>query len=126
MMNSSTGAIANCNELFLSLRDAADIWGGKWKIQIILYLFVNRSKPIYFTQMRQDITGISSKMLSKELKDLELNQLVTRKVHADRPVKVEYLITAHGESFAAIAETMIVWGVQHRKLVMPKATPGCN
>lgn len=119
-MDPSKGTIGDCKELMLSLRDFGDIWRGKWKIQIILYLSINKDKTIYFTQIRRDIPGISSKMLSKELKELEINRLVSRIVHPTIPVKVEYLITAHGESFAPVAETMILWGLQHRKLILGK------
>lgn len=125
-MKPSKNTIEDCHELFLSLRDFGDIWGGKWKIQIILYLSVNKDKTIYFTEMRRDLPGISSKMLSKELKDLEINRLVSRIVHPTRPVKVEYLITAHGESFAPVAETMILWGLQHRRLILGKSPSGSN
>jgi len=125
-MNPSKGTKEDCKELFLSLLDFGDIWGGKWKIQIILYLSINKDKTIYFTQMRRDIPGISSKMLSKELKDLEMNRLVSRIVHPTKPVKVEYLITVHGESFAPVAETMILWGLKHRKLILGKSDSGFN
>jgi DNA-binding HxlR family transcriptional regulator len=111
---------ADCKELFLSLRDFGDIWGGKWKMQIILYLSVYKEKEIFFTQIRQDIPGISAKMLSKELKDLELNRLVSRIVHPTTPVKVQYLITAHGESFFPVAESMILWGLRHRRLILDR------
>ena len=125
-MDPSKGTIEDCKELMLSLRDFGDIWRGKWKIQIILYLSINKDKTIYFTQIRRDIPGISSKMLSKELKELEMNRLVSRIVDPAIPVKVEYLITVHGESFALVAETMILWGLQHRKIILGKSASGCN
>jgi DNA-binding HxlR family transcriptional regulator len=117
-MNTFKGTKNDCKELYLSMRDFGDIWGGKWKLQIILYLSINKDKTIFFTQMRNDISGISSKMLSKELKDMEMNQLVSRIVHPTMPVNVEYRITTHGESFAPVAKTMILWGVQHRKVIL--------
>lgn len=120
-MDANKGTTVDCKELMLSLRDFGDMWGSKWKIQIILYLSINKDKTIYFAQIRRDIPGISSKMLSKELKELEINRLVTRIVHPTIPVKVEYLITTHGESFAPVAETMILWGLQHRRLVLGKS-----
>ncbi|SEN00763.1 DNA-binding transcriptional regulator, HxlR family [Mucilaginibacter gossypiicola] len=108
----------DCKELFLSMQDFGDLWSGKWKIQIILYLSINKHKPVFFTQMRNDIIGISAKMLSKELKTMEMNQLITRIVHATNPVTVEYRITAHGETFAPVAQTMILWSVGHRRLIL--------
>jgi len=125
-MDPSKGAIEDCKELMLFLRDFGDMWGRKWKIQIILYLSINKDKTIYFTQIRRDIPGISSKMLSKELKELEVNRLVSRIVHPTIPGKVEYLITVHGESFAPVAKTMIMWGLQHRKLILGKSASGRN
>lgn len=71
-------------------------------------------------QMKRDIRGISAKMLSKELRDLEMNKLVKRTVRNTKPVTVEYAITEHGETFIPVLETLIKWGMKHRKVIKAK------
>lgn len=73
---------------------ALDILNGKWKIAIMCSL--NESKR-RFKELQRDVGRISGKMLSKELKELEMNQLVKRKVLDTRPVTVEYELTSYGQ-----------------------------
>jgi DNA-binding HxlR family transcriptional regulator len=60
-------------------------------------------------------------MLSKELKDMELNKLVNRKVNPDSPVLIEYLPTAYCRTFGNIIQEMINWGREHRKVIIEKS-----
>ena len=57
-------------------------------------------------------------MLSKELKELEINGIVERKVYDQTPVLIEYKLTESGKNFANVIDTMIDWGLAHRKEVM--------
>jgi DNA-binding HxlR family transcriptional regulator len=57
-------------------------------------------------------------MLSKELKELELNGIVQRKVYNTIPVTVEYNLTSSGKSFKKVLDVMVEWGLQHRKIVI--------
>jgi DNA-binding HxlR family transcriptional regulator len=57
-------------------------------------------------------------MLSKELKELELNGIVQRKVYNTIPVTVEYELTSSGKSFKKVVDVMVEWGLQHRKIVI--------
>ena len=68
--------------------------------------------------MQTEITGITAKMLSKELKELEANQLVTRTVQDTRPITVIYEITPYGYSSSKIIRELYDWGVAHREKVM--------
>jgi DNA-binding HxlR family transcriptional regulator len=70
--------------------------------------------------MRRDIKGISAKMLSKELRDLEVNRLVKRTVHNTRPVTVEYSITEHGKTFIPVIQVLIRWARRHRAIIKSK------
>ena len=70
--------------------------------------------------MVRGIPDISGKVLSKELKDLEINKLVKRVVHNTKPVTVEYSITEYGRSFIPIAEQLLQWGLSHRKVIKAK------
>ena len=71
-------------------------------------------------QIRRDIHGISAKMLSKELRDLEVNMLVKRTVHDTKPVTVEYAITEHGKTFIPVVKALIKWGIKHRQVIKSK------
>ena len=71
-------------------------------------------------QIRRDIRGISANMLSKELRNLEMNLLVKRSVRDTKPVTVEYAITEHGETFIPLVELLIKWGIKHRKVIKSK------
>jgi DNA-binding HxlR family transcriptional regulator len=63
------------------------------------------------------VEGIGTKMLSKELQDLEINRLVSRTVKNTKPITVEYSITEHGETLSALINELASWGIKYRKLV---------
>lgn len=110
-----------CNEAILALRDSMEICAGKWKLMIILYLIINEDdRRNYFLQLMRGIQGISAKMLSKELKNLEMNGLVKREVQHTQPTTVAYSITDYGKSFLPVAEALVNWGLEHRKNVKSK------
>lgn len=109
-----------CNEAMLALRDSIEIWGGKWKLMILLYLTIKVKEKNFFMEIVRGIPGISGKMLSKELKDLEMNKLVERIVHTTAPITVEYAITEYGKSFVPVAEKLLQWGMSHRELIKAK------
>jgi DNA-binding HxlR family transcriptional regulator len=108
---------AQCNEAIFALRDSLEIWGGKWKLMILLYLTIKKEDKNLFMQILRDLPNISAKMLSKELKDLEANQLITRTIHDSKPITVEYSITEYGQSFIPIAHQLIKWGMDHRQVI---------
>ncbi len=71
-------------------------------------------------KIKRDINGISAKMLSKELRDLEMNLLVKRTVHDTKPVTVEYAITEYGKTLIPVVTALINWGIKHRKAIKSK------
>lgn len=105
----------DCHDYLLPIRDALDILGSKWKIPIIVALMFG---PRRFNELKDKISGISAKMLSKELKDLEVNTLVKRNVYDTTPVKVEYTITPYGKRLEKVIEELKRWGEQHREHIM--------
>lgn len=109
---------SECTRNLLPVKDALDILGGKWKLPIIVALTFGNKR---FKEMQREITGITAKMLSKELKDLEVNQLVKRTVYDTVPVSVEYELTAYGKSLQKVIGELRTWGIQHRKRVLSKA-----
>lgn len=101
-----------------ALQDTLYFIGGKWRIPIINSL-CNGNKR--FREIERSIPGITTRMLSKELKDMELNKLVNRKVYPDSPVLIEYLPTAYCRTFGNIIQEMINWGREHRKVIIEES-----
>lgn len=99
----------------LPIRDALDVLGGKWKLQIIIAISAGNTR---FREIERSVEGISPKVLTKELKDLEEHQLVRRTVHATTPVLVEYTLDEYAESLDTVISALKQWGVAHRKKVM--------
>ena len=106
-----------CTEMILPVRDALDILSGKWKLPILISLSFGNKR---FKQMAKEIPNITDKMLSKELRDLEMNQLVKRTVYDSVPVIVEYSMTNYGKSLEKVIAELGKWGMQHRKRIIGK------
>lgn len=103
-----------CTNNLMAMQDTLDVLGGKWKLLVLHYLMYRENENNTFKKIERDITGISAKMLSKELKDLEINQLVKRTVQNTKPVSVRYDITSYGKTTAAIIDQLVNWGKNHR------------
>ena len=101
--------------MVLPVRDSLEILGGKWKIQIIGALFFGNKR---FSELSRDVEGITDRMLSKELRDLELNLMVERRVHNTFPVTVEYALTDYGKTVRPVIEALREWGQKHREKVI--------
>lgn len=101
----------------LAINDALNVISGKWKLPILASLLYGHTR---FKDLQNNIERITPRMLSKELKALELNGVVQRKVFSTGPVRIEYELTASGQDIVSVLDTMIVWGLQHRKHVMGK------
>jgi DNA-binding HxlR family transcriptional regulator len=87
------------------------IIGGKWKPLILFYL---QSRTRRFSELNRLIPGSTKKMLTQQLRELERDAIVSRKVYAQVPPRVEYSITRHGESLRPILRLMSGWGKKHR------------
>lgn len=88
----------------------ADIIGGKWKPLILFYLEGGTRR---FGELRKLIPGMTKKMLTQHLRELERDEIIRRKVYAVVPPKVEYSLTRHGESLKPILKLMSAWGSKH-------------
>ncbi len=104
-----------CTKMLLPVKDALDILNGKWKIPIILSLSFGVKR---FKQIQREIPGLTPKMLSKELKDLEINGLLERRVYDSLPVSVEYEITPYGNTLKPLIGELHKWGSKHRKKII--------
>jgi len=107
----------NCLKSIMAVHDAMDILNGRWKITIIASLCHSKMR---FTELLHNVSGISGKMLSRELKDLEINQLVSRTVLNTQPVTVQYKLTEYGETLKNVVGALALWGLDHRKKIMGK------
>lgn len=111
---------ASCEQELIAMRDSMEILGGKWKLMIMRYLNNRTEEKNTFKKIQREIDGISAKMLSKELKDLELNLLISRSIMDTRPITVEYAITGYGQSVLPVTETLVQWGLDHREKIRNK------
>lgn len=106
---------AECLSMLKPIRDALDVLNGKWKLPIIVALTFGERR---FGEIAKEVHGITDRMLSKELRDLELNGLVRRTVIDSYPVKVTYSLTEHSKSLNEVIASLKKWGLEHRKFVM--------
>jgi len=108
-------ATEECGKMLLPVRDALDILSGKWKLPIIISLTFGKKR---FRQMQREIPGITSKMLSKELKELEINELAERHVYDTVPVSIEYELTPYGKTLRPLIGELHEWGAKHRRRII--------
>lgn len=100
----------------MAIQDSMDVLYGKWKVAIISSIcFYNKRR---FSDILNDVVGISNKMLSKELKELETNKLITRTVLDTQPITVQYRLTEHGKSLQTIINNLTDWGIKHRSEII--------
>ena len=105
----------NNKEEVMAVHDAMDVLHGKWKISIISSIcYYNKRR---FSDILVDVAGISNKMLSQELKDLEINKLVKRTVLDTQPITVQYELTEYGRTLQTIINNLAEWGRAHRKVI---------
>lgn len=88
-----------------------DIIGGKWKCVILWHV---RGRVRRFSELRRLIPGATQKMITTQLRQLERDGLIERKVYAQVPPKVEYSISDYGRSLSPLLESMCKWGAAHR------------
>ncbi|MEL6936403.1 MAG: helix-turn-helix domain-containing protein [Cyanobacteria bacterium J06607_17] len=87
-----------------------EVIGGKWKGVILYHLLSETSR---FNELRRLMPDITQRMLTKQLRELEANNLISRKVYAEVPPKVEYSISDYGKTLAPVIHALKEWGLQH-------------
>lgn len=88
-----------------------EVIGGRWKLNILFYL---KDQPRRFNELRRLVPGITQRMLTLQLRSLEQDGIVSRKVHETVPPHVEYSFTKKGLSLGPILDAMEEWGEAHR------------
>ncbi|MFG4003307.1 winged helix-turn-helix transcriptional regulator [Flavobacterium aquidurense] len=100
-------------DFVLAVNDTMNVLNGKWKLPIIGSLLFGKKR---FKDLELEIPRISPRMLSKELKELEINGIVKRTVYDSLPVLIEYELTESGQSFKNVLDSMINWAWEHRMI----------
>ena len=103
-----------CKARLGAIADALYVIGGKWKLRIIVALMEGNKR---FNELQRLIDGISAKVLSAELKDLELNGFVKRNVFTSTPVVVEYELSDYSDTLQDLLNALSDWGAMHREKV---------
>lgn len=106
-----------CKEKGLALRDAIELLSGKWKFCILQNLSYGTMR---FKDLQETVVGITPKVLSKELQDLELNLLITRTVNNTKPVTVSYALTIHSKEVLPVITALTEFGVKQRNKIKGK------
>ncbi|MDR3023495.1 helix-turn-helix domain-containing protein [Chryseobacterium sp.] len=105
-------------ETILALRDGIELLSGKWKF-CILHNLQNHG-TMRFKDLQEMALGISPKVLSKELQELEENLLITRTVNSTKPVTVSYTHTAHAKETEEVVNALLKFGLKHRDKIKAK------
>jgi DNA-binding HxlR family transcriptional regulator len=99
------------------IEHTVNLIGHKWKVLILRNLFNNGTQR--FNELSKGIHGISQKMLTQQLRQLETDGIIYRTVYPEVPPKVEYSLTALGASLKPIMDEMNRWGIEHQKQSKP-------
>jgi len=91
-----------------------DVIGGRWKVLILRELFKGVKR---FSELQRALRGITQKMLTQQLRELEADGIIHRQVYPVIPPKVEYSLTSLGESLQPIIDEMHQWGLHYEKEV---------
>lgn len=89
-----------------------DIIGGKWKPLILWHLI---HKTLRFSQLQRRLTGVTQKMLTQQLRELECDGIVHRQVYPEIPPRVEYSLTEEGRTLEPVVRQMMEWGKDYRQ-----------
>jgi DNA-binding HxlR family transcriptional regulator len=111
---------AQCYHKLNAAGDALYVIGGKWRLRIIIALSDGHKR---FNDIQRAIHGISARVLSNELKELEINGFVTRNVYTDFPVSIEYELTPYSDTLSPVIESLVTWGEMHRETIMRMENP---
>lgn len=112
-----------CNVILNAVGDAMYAIGGKWKLRIVISIARGNKR---FSELQRQIAGISGRVLSSELKELESNGIVIKKVSVGYPVLIEYELTPYSQTLEKVVESLVEWGKQHKEKIkreFPESNP---
>jgi len=117
-MRVSTAHDESGDDFHCPVEATLDVIGGKWKVVILYHLTHDGTHR--FAELRRRISGVSERMLTQQLRELEDDGIVHRKVYPEVPPKVEYSLTDYGKTLRPITEVMCAWGLKHIKRLKGK------
>jgi DNA-binding HxlR family transcriptional regulator len=94
-----------------SVRAALSVIGGKWKPVIARYLMLSTKR---FGKLRREMPDVTQKMLTQQLREMERDGIVARRIYREVPPKVEYSLTPYGRTLRPVLEALCKWGENHR------------
>ncbi|WP_371774806.1 winged helix-turn-helix transcriptional regulator [Streptomyces sp. NBC_01438] len=100
---------------------AMEILGGRWKLAILKQLVTGTHR---FGELRRALPGVTPRMLTRQLRELEADGLITRTVYPEVPPKVEYALTEVGRSLDSLTDELDKWGHWYRETVRREAPSG--
>ncbi len=110
-----------CTKVLTAVSDALYVIGGKWKLMIIIAMARGNNR---FTELQRQVTGISARVLSSELKELELNGFIEKKATVGYPVTIEYQLLPYSHTLEELVGAMTRWGIQHRAKIKSEMSSG--
>ncbi|TDW97046.1 winged helix-turn-helix transcriptional regulator [Dinghuibacter silviterrae] len=114
-VNGRPQTLQGCMAAMGAVQDALYVVGGKWKLPVIVALRENG--PLRFNELQRSVRGISARVLSTELKQLELNGFLERSVDTGTPVVVEYRLTPYADTLSPVLGALREWGAMHREKI---------
>jgi DNA-binding HxlR family transcriptional regulator len=107
-----------CQRVMNAVGDALYVIGGKWKLPIIAALSERNNQR--FNELQRAVKGISARVLSNELKQLEMNGFIKRNIYTQSPVIVEYELTEYSKTLEEVLTALHKWGSMHRNKILGK------
>jgi DNA-binding HxlR family transcriptional regulator len=100
------------DEKSCSVTATMKVLGGKWKPILINAIYL--TGPARFGELKRSVVGITQSMLTQQLRELEDDGLISRKIYAEIPPRVEYTLTQFGLTLSPILQSMAEWGIKHK------------
>lgn len=112
-----------CKASVTAVRDTLYVVNGKWKLPMLVSLMTG---PKRFKELQRDLESITPKILSKELRELELNGFVKRTVYDTTPVTVIYERTEYADTLGKVVSELREWGMNHREHIKQMSRAGAD
>ena len=117
-MRVSMASEATTKDYHCPVEATLDVIGGRWKVVILFHLTHDGTHR--FAVLRRKIPGVSERMLTQQLRELEDDGIVHREVYPEVPPKVEYSLTDYGKTLRPITQVMCEWGRRHVRRIKAK------
>lgn len=99
----------SCPRMDCAVDAAMSVFEGRWK-PVILCRMIREDRPLRFKELSEGIQGISARILTKQLKEMEADHLIIRKEYPESPPRVEYSLTERGRSLGPVLKIIAEWG----------------